>query len=120
VSDRVSILGLSAHGRHGVGEAERASGQTFVVDLALHLDTRPAAESDALADTVDYAELASAVTAIVEGEPVNLIETLAARIADRCLTDPRVVGAEVTVHKPEAPIGLPFRDVTVTVDRRRI
>lgn len=104
-------------GWHGVLGQERRDGQDFVVDALLHLDTRDAARSDALADTVDYGHLAQQLAATVAGPPVDLIETLAQRLADCCLADPRVIRAEVTVHKPAAPIPLSFRDVAVTVTR---
>ncbi len=117
--DRVSLRGLRGFGRHGVLPHERQEGQTFLVDVALGLDTSKAAASDDLADTVDYGSLAGRVVAVVEGEPVNLLETLAARIADLCLTELRVEHVEVTVHKPFAPIDVPFDDVTVTIQRSR-
>jgi dihydroneopterin aldolase len=85
----------------------------------LELDTRPAAASDDVLDTVHYGELAEALAAVVSGEPVNLIETLVQRLADVCLLDTRVQAATVTVHKPHAPIPLTFGDVAVTVRRRR-
>jgi dihydroneopterin aldolase len=79
----------------------------------------PAAESDRLTDTIDYGVVASTVVGIVEGEAVDLIETLAQRIADACLADPRVDKVQVTVHKPDAPITVPFDDVAVTIERSR-
>jgi dihydroneopterin aldolase len=118
-TDRIELRGLRLRGRHGVFDHERADGQDFVVDLVLGLDTSTAACSDALADTVDYGALALSVAAVVGGEPVNLLETLADRIARVCLRDDRVVSAEVTVHKPQAPIPASFTDVMVTVVRRR-
>jgi 7,8-dihydroneopterin aldolase/epimerase/oxygenase len=118
-SDRIALVGLEAHGRHGVFEAERQTGQVFRVDVVLGLDTRPAATSDDLADTVDYGSLARDVLGVVEGEPVDLIETLAQRIADVCLVDPRVGWTEVTVHKPSAPIEATFSDVAITIHRSR-
>ena len=118
-TDRIELRGLRGHGRHGAYPHEREAGQIFVVDVELSLDLRPAARSDDITDTVHYGELASRIVAVVEGEPVALIETLAARIADICLADPRVEQAEVTVHKPEAPVGVPFDDVAVTVVRSR-
>jgi 7,8-dihydroneopterin aldolase/epimerase/oxygenase len=118
--DRVSLTGLTATGYHGVFPEERRDGQEFVVDVALTLDTRPAAESDDLHDTVDYGGLATSVVQIVEGQPVNLIETLAARVATACLADPRVSSAEVTVHKPHAPVGVTFSDVAITIERSRV
>jgi len=117
--DRVALRGLRAHGHHGVFERERDQGQTFVVDLVLGLDTRPAAAEDDLARTVDYGTVAEQVVAVVEGEPVDLIETLAQRIADQCLTHEVVREVEVVVHKPEAPITVPFDDVTITIKRSR-
>jgi len=115
--DRLAVRGVEAVGHHGVFEHERRDGQTFVVDLVLGFDTRPAAASDDLRDTVDYGSLVGKVKKAIESDPVDLIETLAARIADLCLVDPRVRWTEVTVHKPEAPIEATFRDVTVTITR---
>lgn len=117
--DRVALRGLGGVGRHGVLPAERESGQPFLVDVDLGLDTRAAAGSDDLADTVDYGALAGRVVALVEGEPVNLIETLAERIAGICLAEPVVEQVQVTVHKPAAPVPVAFEDVSVTILRRR-
>jgi dihydroneopterin aldolase len=119
VSDRIVLRGLRAIGHHGVYAEERASGQPFVVDVVLEVDTSAAATSDDVADTVHYGELAARVVAVIEGEPVNLIEVLAQRIADVCLADDRVEAVEVTVHKPEAPVGVQFDDVAVSILRRR-
>lgn len=118
-SDRIELTGLRAKGFHGVLAEERRDGQEFVVDVVLHLDLRPAGASNALADTVHYGELAEAVHAVVTGPPVDLLETLAARIAGVCLADPRVEAAEVAVHKPQAPIAVPFTDVVVRIRRER-
>ncbi len=117
--DRVTVHGLRGRGHHGVFEREREKGQTFMVDVTLGLDTRRAAATDALADTVDYGEVSERIVALIEGEPVNLIETLAARMAAVCLEYPLVEEVEVTLHKPDAPITVPFEDVTVTVVRTR-
>jgi dihydroneopterin aldolase len=117
--DRLAITGIECVGHHGVFEAERRDGQPFVIDLALGLDTRPAAASDDLHDTVDYGSLVTRVKAAVESDPVDLIETLAQRLADICLLDVRVEWAEVTVHKPEAPIDATFSDVALTITRTR-
>jgi 7,8-dihydroneopterin aldolase/epimerase/oxygenase len=118
-SDRITITGLRARGRHGWYDWEREQVQEFVVDVELTVDTRAAGLSDDLADTVDYGALATTVAAIVEGEPVRLVEALAQRIADACLTDPRVESATVTVHKPQAPVQVQLVDVAVTVTRGR-
>jgi dihydroneopterin aldolase len=117
--DRVALRGLRARGHHGVFEREREEGQTFVVDVVLHMDTRPAAKTDDLTRTAHYGIVAEEVTAIVSGDPVDLIETLAQRIADQCLTHDPVQEVEVTVHKPDAPITVPFDDVTITIHRSR-
>ncbi|QKW50764.1 dihydroneopterin aldolase [Streptomyces buecherae] len=118
--DRVALRGLTARGHHGVFPEERAKGQTFVVDLVLGLDTRPAAADDDLTKTVHYGVVAEEVVAVVAGEPVDLIETLAERIAQKCLEHAAVREVEVVVHKPEAPITVPFDDVTITITRSRV
>jgi dihydroneopterin aldolase len=118
-ADRITLTGLRARGRHGVYDFERANGQDFVVDVALELALAPAATSDDVADTVHYGELADRLVRIVTGDPVNLIETLADRLAAACLADPRVAACEVTVHKPQAPIAHAFTDVAVTLRRDR-
>jgi dihydroneopterin aldolase len=119
VSDAIELTGLRVRGRHGVFEHERRDGQTFLVDVRLEFDTALAARSDELADTVDYGALAQALAGVVSGDPVNLIETLAERLAAVCLEDRRVRAAEVTVHKPQAPIPLSFSDVAVRIRRER-
>jgi len=117
--DQVAVTGITARGFHGVFDVERREGQTFVVDVVLGVDTRQAAATDDLADTTDYSAVAVAVVALVEGEPVDLIETLAEQIAASCLGFDGVRAVEVTVHKPEAPVGVTFGDVTVTIVRPR-
>jgi 7,8-dihydroneopterin aldolase/epimerase/oxygenase len=119
VTDRVEIHGIRVHGQHGVLEHERRDGQPFVVDVVLETDTSAAAAADDLAQTVDYSVVAQRVAGIVGGDPVNLIETLAARIADACLDASVVTAVEVAVHKPEAPVGVPFDDVVVRIRRER-
>ena len=119
MSDAIRLTGLRVRGHHGVYDFERAQGQDFLVDVLLELDLTPAAASDDVADTVHYGELADRLAAIVGGEPVNLIEALASRLADACLDDPRVSTVEVTVHKPGAPITHEFADVSVTLRRAR-
>jgi dihydroneopterin aldolase len=117
--DRFVLRGLRARGYHGVFEHERRDGLEFVIDAVLWTDTAGAARTDDLAGTADYGALAGRLVAIVTGEPVNLIETLASRLAEACLADPAVREAEVTVHKPQAPIPFPFEDVAVTIRRAR-
>ena len=119
-SDRITLTGLRAYGRHGVFDVERADGQDFVVDVMLELDLTPAARTDDVTETVHYGELADRLVAIVGGPPVALIETLADRLVAACLDDVRVAAATVTVHKPQAPIAHSFTDVAVTVRRTRL
>lgn len=119
MTDRITLRGLRATGFHGVFPEERRDGQEFVVDAELELDLAPAGRSDALIDTVHYGELATALHGLIVGDPVDLIETLAHRMAIVALTDPRVGAATITVHKPQAPIPWGFDDVSVTVRRRR-
>jgi len=119
VSDQLAVRGTEIHAHHGVFDFERRDGQVFVIDLLLGIDTRPAATSDDLARTVDYGSLVTAVRTAVEKDPVDLIETLAQRIADVCLAEEQVDWAEVTVHKPHAPITTTFSDVALTIRRSR-
>ncbi|MGN6131844.1 MAG: dihydroneopterin aldolase [Nocardioidaceae bacterium] len=118
-SDRLVVRGIEAVGHHGVFDFERRDGQVFVVDLVLGLDTRAAARSDDLRDTVDYGTLVAEVKKAIETDPVSLIESLAERISGVCLADERVQWSEVTVHKPDAPIDATFSDVALTLFRSR-
>ena len=117
--DRITLTGLRVHGRHGVHDFERRDGQVFVVDATVWLDLDAAASTDELSATLDYDALARRAADIVTGDPCNLIETVAARIATEILTDQRVGAVEITVHKPHAPLSHPFTDVSVTVSRVR-
>jgi dihydroneopterin aldolase len=116
--DELSVTGIECWAHHGVFEFEKREGQTFVVDLVLGVDTRPAARADDLRLTIDYGSLVAAVKDAVERDPVDLIETLAQRIADVCLLQTGVQWVRVTVHKPDAPIEATFADVTLTITRR--
>jgi len=117
--DEITITGIRAYGYHGVYPDEKRDGQEFVVDVQLLLSTARAAETDDVADTVHYGELAESIAAVVAGDPVDLIETLANRIAQVVLAHDLVQMTRVTVHKPSAPIAVPFADVAVTVNRSR-
>jgi dihydroneopterin aldolase len=117
--DEIALTGLRAMGYHGVLPHERVEGQLFVVDVVLHLSLAAAAAGDELAATVDYGELASRVVRAVESDPVDLIETVAERVVAIALSYAVVEGVEVTVHKPNAPIEVPFADVAVTLRRER-
>jgi len=117
--DQITLTGLKAFAFHGALPEERLTGQDFLIDLTVVLDTSAAAESDDLAETIHYGVLARQVVEAVEGEPVDLIETVAQRVADVALAYQRAVTARVTVHKPDAPIDVPFTDVSVTIVRTR-
>ena len=117
--DRIRLSGVRGRGFHGVFEHERREGQEFVVDVELAVDLAPAGASDDLADTVNYGEIGAAVLARIVGEPHDLIERLAELVAQDALEHAAVDEVTVTVHKPQAPVGVPFGDVTVTLTRRR-
>ena len=119
VPDRIAVRGLRAHAHHGVYAFERERGQLFTVDAVLEVDTAPAAAEDDLSLTVNYADLAQQLHRVLVGEPVDLLETLCQRLADVCLVDPLVAAVEITVHKPQAELGVPFDDVTVSIRRER-
>ncbi|HZK31498.1 MAG TPA: dihydroneopterin aldolase [Corynebacterium sp.] len=120
MADRIELTGLVCYGYHGVLEHERKQGQTFTVDVTCWLDTVPAARGDDLNLTVNYAELAELAHDIVSGPRRNLIETVAGEIADSALEHYDLLHAvEVTIHKPHAPIPLPFADVAVVARRSR-
>jgi dihydroneopterin aldolase len=118
-TDRLRLRGLRAVGHHGVFDFERRDGQEFVVDVELALDTRSAAGTDDLTKTVHYGELAERLHEAIVTQPVDLIETLAQRLADVCLAEQPVASVDVTVHKPQAPIQVAFDDVSLTIHRSR-
>lgn len=117
--DHITLTGVRAFGYHGVYPDEKRDGQEFIVDATVVLPLARAAETDDVADTVHYGELAERIAVIVSGEPVDLLERLAVRIADEVLRDERVESVTITVHKPAAPIPVPFADVSVTITRGR-
>jgi dihydroneopterin aldolase len=117
--DQLTLTGLRATGHHGVFEHERRDGQEFVVDLTVSADLSAAADTDELDKTLHYGILAEQVVAAIERDPVDLIETLAERIATLVLDFPAADSVTVTVHKPHAPITVPFDDVSVTITRSR-
>lgn len=117
--DRITLTGVRVRAHHGVLEFEREEGQEFVIDVSVAVDLAAAASADDLGRTVHYGELAEAVVEAVRRDPVDLIETVAERVADVALAYSAVEEVEVTVHKPEAPISVPFADVAVTIVRSR-
>ncbi|UCR88504.1 dihydroneopterin aldolase [Mycetocola spongiae] len=118
-TDFITLTGLRVRAHHGVFDFEREQGQDFVIDVVVWLDLAPASGGDDLAATVHYGELAEAVTAAVSSDPVDLIETVAERVAAVALSFSAAQRTRVTVHKPDAPISVPFGDVSVTIERGR-
>jgi dihydroneopterin aldolase len=114
--DRILLNGLTFFGRHGCHQAEKDLGQKFVIDIELECDLHDAGHSDSMDDTLDYVAIYNAAREIVEGEPVQLLETLAQRIADVALEDDRVLSAWVRVKKPQIslPGALDYVGVEIT------
>lgn len=115
--DRITLTGLEVFAHHGVYDFEREQGQRFIIDAEVSVDLTPAAAGDELARTVNYAELAGAILEAVANDPVDLIETLAERVARVALSFAGVQQTRITVHKPDAPIDATFGDVSVTIER---
>lgn len=118
--DTITLTGITAIGYHGVFGHEKRDGQPFVVDAVLHTDVSAAAAADDLTKTADYGAVAETIAGLIRGTSFDLIETLAVRTAEAILAGFTAVEAvEVTVHKPKAPIQVPFGDVGITVLRSR-
>jgi dihydroneopterin aldolase len=119
VLDQITVTGIRVHANHGVFDYEKADGQEFIVDVTVWLDLRAAAKSDDLEATVHYGVLAEKIAESLRSEPVDLIETVAERLAGVALSFPAVARTQITLHKPSAPIPLEFSDVFVTINRSR-
>lgn len=120
MSDQIVLTGIHGFGYHGLFDQERKEGQDFFVDLTLSVDLSVAAESDEIDDTVNYAEITDLVVEEITSNPVNLIEKLASRIAERVLNQhSKVKAVTVTVHKPQAPVAAQLKDIAVIVTRSR-
>lgn len=118
--DRISLSNMAFFAHHGVGPQERRLGQRFFVDLEFYLDLQPAARTDDYSKTVCYAAVYKAVDAVMTGEPVNLIETLAERIAQAVLGEfPAVDGVTIAIRKPSAPVPGVLDHAAVEISRRR-
>jgi|AACY02.14.fsa_nt_gi dihydroneopterin aldolase len=117
VSDVIRIEGIEAFGYHGVFPQEKREGQTFLVDVDIETSFDEAIAHDNVAYTVDYGVVAERVAEIIQGEPADLIETVCDRIVTMVLSLERVTSTRVTIHKPQAPISVPFAGVSVS--RRR-
>ena len=120
MSDRILIEGLALHAYHGVMPHEGKVGQTFVLDLDLAIDLTAAARSDKVADTVSYDQVVATATDVFCSQRFRLIEAAAGKVANGILAKfPRVQAVTITIHKPHAPIPATFRDVSVTLVRKR-
>lgn len=117
MSDLIILTGIRGRGHHGVFPEERRDGQEFIVDVNVYLQSSAAATTDALVDTVNYATVAQVVHGLIIGDPVDLLETLAERIATSILKLGGVTKVDVTVHKPQAPIPVPVADVALRITR---
>ena len=118
-ADHITLTGLRATGHHGVFDDERANGQEFFLDVTVWVDFAAAASVDDLESTIDYGVLSEEIVGAVERDPVDLIETVAERVAAIVLTHLAATAVRVTIHKPSAPISVPFADVAVTITRSR-
>ena len=119
MTDSIKLRGIEVFAHHGVLAEEQERGQVFLIDVDVALDLSEAAASDELSTTIHYGELAQAIHDRVQRERWDLIEKVAGRVADLVLEDERVMGVDVTVHKPQAPIEVPFSDVSVMISRVR-
>lgn len=118
--DTIRLTSVTAIGYHGVFDHEKRDGQPFITDAVLYMDVAEAAATDDLCKTADYGAVAETIVAMVTGEAFDLIETLSVRMAEKILADfPVLQAVEVTVHKPKAPIQVPFGDVSITIYRAR-
>jgi dihydroneopterin aldolase len=118
--DRIVLVGMAFEARHGVNDWEKTQAQRFEVDVELFLATRRAGTSDDLDQTVDYREVYAAVRRVIEGPPVDLIETLAESIArDALSANRRARKVIVRVRKPDVQLGGPLAFAGAEVVRRR-
>ena len=113
----IEITGLSLYTHHGVSEAEREVGQRLVLDLRLDVGETDATATDALEDTIDYAEVCQLVALIAQQRSHKTLERLCSTIADRLLADYELEGVWVKVTKPEPPIPLSVDEVSVEIWR---
>lgn len=119
-ADRIELRGLRSLGIHGVLPEEQNRPQPFEVDLDLSVDLAPAGDSDRLADTVDYGDIAGVVVGIVAGGPsYQLLEALAGAIASAVLArDQRIAAVAVSLRKLQPPLAMDIATVGVHIVRR--
>jgi dihydroneopterin aldolase len=117
--DKILLRGLEFFGRHGCLEAERVLGQKFVVDVEVAVNLSRAGNSDSLADTLDYVRVFEIAREEIEGEPRNLLEAVATRIAQRVLEDERAQSIRVRIAKPHVALPATLRFLGVEIVRTR-
>jgi len=118
MSDQIKISGIKGFGFHGVLESERKTGQHFLIDAVITLNLQNL--KDDLSKTINYSEIADAIKNNIESNPVNLIETLAERIATDILSKyVQAQAVEISVHKPGAPLNVEFSDLSVTIKKSK-
>lgn len=115
--DHISLVGIEERGRHGMLDHERQDGQLFLVDADIYLDLHGAGASDRIEDTVDYSQISALISRIITGPPCDLLEKVAAQIAEETLELENVQAVRICLHKPEAPLGIEKQDVKVTIWR---
>lgn len=115
--DELRITGIQAKGFHGLFDFEQREGQIFLVDLLVPLDLSKPGKTDSIADTVDYGAVTARVKELIESGPYLLIERLAEVIATTLKEEFGLSHIEVTVHKPDAPVGVKVSDISVTIRR---
>ncbi len=115
--DRLTVEGIRVNGHHGVLESERETGQLFKADVVAHVSTRAAATNDDLSKAVNYSDIADRAAEVLAGDPAQLIETVAQHVALAVLEMDGVFCVDVRIHKPQAPLHVEFKDVSVTIRR---
>ena len=110
---RLFLSGIHAEGRHGARPGEKDVAQPFVVDLDLEVEVGV----DRIDATADYRGVSERVRDVVETSSFDLIEVLAAEIADACLAFDAITRATVVVHKPNAATRLGIAGVAAAVAR---
>lgn len=117
--DTILIEGITFHAYHGASDEEQAVGHRYSVDVVLEYDIRAAAQSDDLAQTVNYSAVAKRVLAIGTENQFRLIETLAEHIAADILQRFPVSAVEVTVRKLLPPMKVPAQATGVRIRRTK-
>ena len=113
----IEITGLSLYTHHGVSDAEREVGQRLVIDVRLDLGESDATATDAIEDTVDYAEVCDVTNLVAQQRSYRTLERLCAAIADRLLEQYAAHAVWVKAAKPEPPMAFPLSEVSVEVWR---